>query len=173
MDSSVDYIILDGRGGGTAPPLRCFVIISVCPQFRPFARAYLDKMGASGRVRLIINRGLRVPMDFVKAMALGANGVAISNIAMQSIGCVAARMCNTNNCPAGVATQAADLRQRLNVDKASRRLQNFFEASTELMSAMARACGHNHLNQFNHQDLAIWNQGIAHLSGIRYSGLTL
>jgi glutamate synthase domain-containing protein 2 len=112
-------------------------------------------------------------MDFVKAMALGADGVAISNSAMQSIGCVAARMCNTNNCPAGIATQKADLRQRLNIEKASNQLKNFFEASVALMTVMARACGHNHLNQFNPNDLATWNREMAHLSGIKYSGYTL
>ncbi|WP_246854019.1 glutamate synthase-related protein, partial [Vibrio crassostreae] len=132
-----------------------------------------DKQGVSDRVTLIITGGLRVPMDFVKAMALGADGVAISNSAMQSIGCVAARMCNTNNCPAGIATQKADLRQRLNVEKASNQLKNFFEASTELMQVMARACGHDHLNQFNPHDLATWNREMAELSGVAYSGVSL
>ena len=92
---------------------------------------------------------------------------------MQSIGCVAARMCNTNNCPAGIATQKADLRQRLNVEKSSQQLANFFAASTELMQVMARACGHDHLNQFNPNDLATWKQEMAHLSGVRYSGYRL
>lgn len=174
LDASADYIILDGRGGGTgaAPAMfRDHISVPTIPALAR-ARAYLDKVGASGRVTLIITGGLRVPMDFVKAMALGADGVAISNSAMQSIGCVAARMCNTNNCPAGIATQKADLRQRLNIDKASHQLKNFFEASTELMSVMARACGHNHLNQFNQQDIATWNREMAHLSGIKYSGVT-
>jgi len=174
LDASADYIILDGRGGGTgaAPEMfRDHISVPTIPALAR-ARAYLNKVGASGRVTLIITGGLRVPMDFVKAMALGADGVAISNSAMQSIGCVAARMCNTNNCPAGIATQKADLRQRLNVDKASKQLQNFFEASTELMQVMARACGHNHLSQFNPYDLATWNREMAQLSGIKYSGLT-
>ena len=175
LDATADYIILDGRGGGTgaAPEMfRDHISVPTIPALAR-ARAYLDKVGASDRVTLIITGGLRVPMDFVKAMALGADGVAISNSAMQSIGCVAARMCNTNNCPAGIATQKADLRQRLNVEKASNQLKNFFEASTELMTVMARACGHNHLNQFNHNDLATWNREMAHLSGIKYSGYTL
>lgn len=157
LDASADYIILDGRGGGTgaAPQMfRDHISVPTIPALAR-ARAYLDAVGASGRVTLIITGGLRVPMDFVKAMALGADGVAISNSAMQSIGCVAARMCNTNNCPAGIATQKKDLRQRLNVDKASNQLKNFFEASTELMQVMARACGHNDLGQFNHKDLAL------------------
>ncbi len=125
----------------------------------------------SDRVTLIVTGGLRVPMDFVKAMALGADGVAISNSAMQSIGCVAARMCNTNNCPAGIATQKADLRQRLNVDKASVQLKNFFEASVELMQVMARACGHDDLRKFNQHDLATWNHDMALLSGVKYAGV--
>ncbi|WP_261836758.1 glutamate synthase-related protein [Vibrio ishigakensis] len=175
LDASADYIILDGRGGGTgaAPQMfRDHISVPTIPALAR-ARAYLDSVGASGRVTLIITGGLRVPMDFVKAMALGADGVAISNSAMQSIGCVAARMCNTNNCPAGIATQKKDLRQRLNVDKASNQLKNFFEASTELMQVMARACGHNDLGQFNQKDLATWNRDMAHLSGIRFSGMGL
>ncbi|QIA65067.1 glutamate synthase [Vibrio astriarenae] len=174
LDASADYIILDGRGGGTgAAPLmfRDHISVPTIPALAR-ARAYLDKQGKSGEVTLIITGGLRVPMDFVKAMALGADGVAISNSAMQSIGCVAARMCNTNNCPAGIATQKADLRQRLNVDKSAKQLCNFFLASTELMQVMARACGHNALNQFTQNDLATWNREMAYLSGVRYAGVS-
>ncbi|MGR5176578.1 glutamate synthase-related protein [Vibrio parahaemolyticus] len=172
LDASADYIILDGRGGGTGAAPEMFRDHISVPTIPALARArrYLDQQGMSGKVTLIITGGLRVPMDFVKALALGADGVAISNSAMQSIGCVAARMCNTNNCPAGIATQKADLRQRLNVDKASHQLKNFFEASVELMQVMARACGHNSLDQFNKKDLATWNRDMAHLSGVKYSG---
>ena len=112
-----------------------------------------------------------MPMDFVKAMALGADGVAISNSAMQAIGCVAARICNTNNCPAGIATQKSDLRQRLNVDKSSRQLKNFFQASVALMQVMARACGHSSLQDFTQRDLATWSKQMSSLSGVKYSGV--
>jgi len=175
LDASADYIILDGRGGGTgaAPAMfRDHISVPTIPALAR-ARKYLDQVGASGRVTLIITGGLRVPMDFVKAMALGADGVAVSNSAMQSIGCVAARMCNTNLCPAGIATQKADLRQRLNVDKSARQLANFFNASVELMQVMARACGHHELNQFNHNDLATWHRDMARLSGVRFAGVEL
>ncbi len=174
LDASADYIILDGRGGGTgaAPAMfRDHISVPTIPALAR-ARRYLDQVGASGRVTLIITGGLRVPMDFVKAMALGADGVAVSNSAMQSIGCVAARICNTNNCPAGIATQRADLRQRLQVDKAARQLHNFFAASTELMQVMARACGHHSLTQFNSNDLATWHREMAQLSGVNYVGVT-
>ncbi|MFK5894129.1 MAG: glutamate synthase-related protein [Pseudomonadota bacterium] len=174
LDASADYIILDGRGGGTgAAPAMFRDHISV-PTIPALARArhYLDKQGASGRVTLIITGGLRVPIDFVKALALGADGIAISNSAMQAIGCVAARMCNTNNCPAGIATQKQELRQRLNIEKSSEKLNNFLNASTELMQVMARACGHNDLNKFNNHDLATWNREMALLSGVVYSAYT-
>ncbi|WP_102522913.1 glutamate synthase-related protein [Vibrio tapetis] len=172
LDASADYIILDGRGGGTGAAPEMFRDHISVPTIPALARArrYLDQQGASERVTLIITGGLRVPMDFVKALALGADGVAISNSAMQAIGCVAARMCNTNNCPAGIATQKADLRQRLNVEKSANQLKNFFEASTELMQVMARACGHDDLSKFNRKDLATWHREMARLSGVTFSG---
>ena len=175
LDASADYIILDGRGGGTGAAPEIFRDHISVPTIPALARArrYLDQVGASGRVTLIITGGLRVPIDFVKAMALGADGVALSNSAMQSIGCVAARMCNSNNCPAGIATQKADLRQRLNVEKSSKQLATFFDASVELMQVMARACGHDALSQFSPHDLATWHRDMAQLSGVKYAGVGL
>ena len=173
LEASADYIILDGRGGGTgAAPLLFRDHISV-PTIPALARArrYLDQQGASGRVTLIITGGLRVPSDFIKAMALGADGIAIANSAMQSIGCIAARICHTNNCPAGIATQNPELRKRLDVEGSSKRLASFFDSSVELMKVMARACGHSHLNEFSHEDIATFNKQLSHLSGIDYSGV--
>jgi glutamate synthase domain-containing protein 2 len=175
LDASADYIILDGRGGGTGAAPEIFRDHISVPTIPALARArrYLDQQGASGRVTLIITGGLRVPIDFVKAMALGADGVAVSNSAMQAIGCVAARMCNTNNCPTGIATQDTELRKRLNVDKSAQQLANFFTASVALMQVMARACGHNDLAKFEAKDLATWHRDMAKLSGVKYAGLDL
>ena len=172
LDASADYIIIDGRGGGTgAAPVIFRDHISV-PTIPALARArrYLNDQGATGRVTLIITGGLRVPIDFVKALALGADGIAISNSAMQAIGCVAARICNTNNCPVGIATQKEELRRRLNIEKSANQLHNFFNASVELMQVMARACGHDDLNKLNKDDLATWHREMALLSGVMYSG---
>ena len=136
------------------------------------ARRFLDENDAGAGVTLIATGGLRVPVDFVKALALGADGIALSNSAMQAVGCVAARMCNTNNCPTGIATQKPELRARLDVEAASQRLATFFGASIELMSVMARACGHDHLNKFAKTDLATWDEQMAKLTGVKYSGFT-
>ncbi|MGR5148432.1 glutamate synthase-related protein [Photobacterium alginatilyticum] len=172
LEAGADYIILDGRGGGTGAAPQIFRDHISVPTIPALARAryFLDRTGMSDQVTLIITGGLRVPADFVKALALGADGIAIANSAMQSIGCVAARICNTNNCPAGIATQKEDLRQKLNPDKAAKQLANFLTASTELMQVMARACGHSHLNEFNKDDLATWHHEMARLAGIEYSG---
>lgn len=172
LAASADYIILDGRGGGTgAAPLLFRDHISV-PTIPALARArhYLDKQGVSGKVTLIATGGLRVPSDFIKALALGADGIALSNSAMQAIGCIGARICHTNNCPAGIATQKSELRSRLNIDEAALRLNRFFDASIELMQVMARACGHDHLNSFCKNDIATFNKELANISGVNFSG---
>ena len=105
--------------------------------------------------------------------ALGADGIVLANSAIQSIGCVAARMCNTNNCPSGIATQKPELRKLLNVEKSAIQLFNFFYTSTELMKVMARACGHGHLNQFEQRDITTWKKDMAELTGIKYGGLSV
>lgn len=168
----VDYIILDGRGGGTgAAPLifRDNISVPTIPALAR-ARAHLDRL-ERGDVTLVITGGLRKPADFIKAMALGADAVAVSNSAMQAIGCLAMRACHTNNCPVGIATQKPHLVNRLIVEKSARQLANFFEASADLMQVMARACGHDHVSGFNIDDLTTWKKDMSDLSGIAYGGL--
>jgi glutamate synthase domain-containing protein 2 len=174
LQIGVDYIILDGRGGGTgAAPLIFRDNISV-PTIPALARArrYLDHKGRSD-VSLVITGGLRLPADFIKALALGADAIAVSNSAIQAIGCLGMRACHTNNCPVGIATQKPHLRQRLKIEKGAEQLNTFFRASTELMQVMARACGHDHLNKFCIDDLTTWEREMAHLTGIAYGGLSL
>jgi len=172
LSAGADYVILDGRGGGTgAAPLIFRDNISV-PTIPALARArrHLDRAGRRD-VTLIATGGLRVPADFVKAMALGADGIAVSNSAIQAIGCLGMRACHTNNCPVGIATQRPELRARLQVDLAAERLHRFFASSAEIMCVMARACGHHHLSQFSIDDLTTWKREMHHLTGIAYGGV--
>ncbi len=172
LDIGVDYIILDGRGGGTgAAPLIFRDNISV-PTIPALARArrYLDKVNRQD-VSLVITGGLRTPADFTKALALGADAIAISNAAMQAIGCIGMRACNTNTCPVGIATQDPELRKRLKVESAAKGLANFFKASVDLMSLLARACGHASLRDFNQNDLTTWKKDMHDLTGIDYGGV--
>jgi glutamate synthase domain-containing protein 2/nitrite reductase/ring-hydroxylating ferredoxin subunit len=172
LEVGVDYIILDGRGGGTgAAPIIFRDNISV-PTIPALARArhHLDKLGRQD-ISLVITGGLRKPSDFVKAMALGADAIAVSNSAMQAIGCIAMRACHTNNCPVGIATQKPNLVARLLVEPSAKRLQNFFEASTDLMKVMARACGHHSLSDFTREDLITFDRNMSDLSGVEYAGI--
>jgi glutamate synthase domain-containing protein 2 len=174
LEIGVDYIILDGRGGGTgAAPLIFRDNISV-PTIPALARArrHLDNCSAKG-VTLIITGGLRTPADFAKALALGADGVAVSNSAIQAIGCLGMRACHTNNCPVGIATQKPHLRERLPVDEAAERLARFFEASVDLMSVVARAAGHRSLSDFQLSDLTSFKREMCHLAGVAYGGVSL
>jgi nitrite reductase/ring-hydroxylating ferredoxin subunit len=171
LEVGVDYIILDGRGGGTgAAPLIFRDNISV-PTIPALARArkHLDACNADG-VTLVITGGLRHPADFAKAMALGADAVAVSNAAIQAIGCLGMRACHTNNCPVGIATQKDHLRARLPVDIAAERLARFFGASVELMTVLARAAGHDHLGKFCNDDLTTFSADMARLTGVNYGG---
>ncbi len=171
LEAGVDYIILDGRGGGTGAAPRIFRDNISVPTIPALARArrHLDAR-KRGDVTLIITGGLRIADDFVKALCLGADGVAVSNSAMQAIGCIAARMCNTNACPAGIATQDPELRKKLDVDTGALRLERFFRSSTELIALMARACGHEDIANFSAGDLSTWSRAMAELSGVRFAG---
>ncbi len=172
LEIGVDYIILDGRGGGTgAAPLIFRDNISV-PTIPALARArrHLDRKGRRD-VTLVITGGLRTPADFAKALALGADAVAISNSALQAIGCLGMRACHTDNCPVGIATQKPHLRARLPVDEAAERLNRFLRASVDLMAVLARACGHRSLGDFAVDDLTTFDRDLAHLSGVAYGGV--
>lgn len=168
----VDYIILDGRGGGTgaAPTiLRDNINVPTIPALAR-ARKHLDKVGATN-VSLIITGGLRVAEDFAKAMMMGADAIAVSNSALQAIGCLGMRACHTNNCPVGIATQKENLRSRIIIQSSAKQLANFFEATTELMQVIARACGHSAFNQFSREDLSTYHYEMHKLTGIPFAGV--
>ena len=172
LDVGVDYIILDGRGGGTgAAPVIFRDNISV-PTIPALARArrHLNRSGRQD-ITLIITGGLRKPADFAKALALGADAIALSNAPMQAIGCLGMRACHTNNCPVGIATQKEHLRARLIVEESAKRLARFFETSADLISILARACGHTHVNQFCLDDLTTFKKPMSELSGISFGGV--
>lgn len=169
----VDYIILDGRGGGTgsAPTiLRDNINVPTIPALAR-ARKHLDKRNAKD-VTLVITGGLRIAEDFAKAMMMGADAIAVSNSALQAIGCLGMRACSSNNCPVGIATQKEDLRARLEIEKSAKQLHNFFDATNELIKVIARACGHDHVKKFNQHDLSTFDYDMHRLTGINYAGVT-
>jgi len=114
---------------------------------------------------------LRVAEDFAKAMMLGADAIAVSNSALQAIGCLGMRACGTNNCPVGIATQKESLRSRLIIDSSATQLYNYFEATNQLIKVVARACGYDDISKFNHHDLSTFDLDMHNLSGVNYAGI--
>ena len=172
LAAGADYIILDGRGGGTgdAPNiLRNNINVPTIPALAR-ARKHLDKLGAKD-ITLVITGGLRVAEDFAKALMMGADAIAVSNAALQAIGCIGMRACNTNNCPVGIATQKDSLRARIMIDQSAKQLYNYFSAANDLMKVVARSCGHDDVNKFNQSDLSTFNADIHKLTGIPYAGV--
>ena len=172
LEAGADYIILDGRGGATGAAPNIFKDNISVPTMVALARArrHLDARKRP-EVTLIITGGLRTESDFVKALALGADAIAVSNAALQAIGCLGMRACHTNNCPVGIATQQAHLRARLNIERSAQQLYNYFTATVTLMKVLARGCGHAYLGQFVQSDLTTWKREIAELTGIHYAGV--
>ena len=171
IDIGVDYIILDGRGGGTGAAPKIFRDHISVPTIPALARARRHLDSLDSKVTLIATGGLRTHTDFVKAMALGADAIALSNAPMQAIGCIGMRACNTDNCPVGIATQKEDLTARLVIDDAAERLARWFEASVELMKVLARAMGHSSLADLELRDLTTFDRELSHLAGIAYGGV--
>jgi len=167
----VDYLILDGRGGGTAAAPVLFRDHIGVPTMAAIPRARRALDASVGRdVTLVVTGGLRTAPDFVKALALGADAVALGSAALQAIGCLGIRACHTDTCPVGIATQRDDLRARLVIDEAAAGLGRFLAASVEQMKALARACGHARLADLGPSDLTSWQREIADLAGVRYAG---
>lgn len=172
LQIGVDYIILDGRGGGTgsAPTiLRDNINVPTIPALAR-ARKHLDAVGAKD-VTLIITGGLRVAEDFAKALMLGADAIAVSNAALQAIGCIGMRACGSNNCPVGIATQKEGLRKRLIIEQSAKQLYNFFTASNDLVKVIARACGYDSVSKFKASDLSTFDYDMYRLTGVNYAGV--
>lgn len=172
LEVGVDYVILDGRGGGTGSAPTIFRDNISVPTIPALARArrHLDR--SESRITLAVTGGIRTPADMVKALALGADAIGVANSAIQAIGCVGMRACHTNACPAGIATQDPHLRARLPVRQAAERLNRYLRSAVDLMVVLARACGHHRLADFTLDDLTTFDRDFAYLSGVPYGGVT-
>lgn len=125
-----DFITIDGRGGATgASPKLVRDATSVPTVYALYrARKYLDAVGAND-IALVITGGLRVSSDFAKALAMGADAVAVASAALIAAACQQYRICGTGKCPVGIATQDPDLRARLKIEASAQRVANFLNCS--------------------------------------------
>ena len=163
-----DFITIDGRGGSTGASPQLIRDSSSVPTIYALARArkYLDDHGSD--IDLTITGGLRLSSDFAKALAMGANAVAIGTGAMIAAACQQYRICDTGDCPVGVATQDEELRKRLKVEVASKRVENYLKVSTEELKTFARITGHDDVHDLNINDLCTLNSEISDYTDIRH-----
>jgi glutamate synthase domain-containing protein 2 len=169
LEAGPDFITIDGRPGATgASPKYIKAATSVPTIFALYrARKYLDKHGA-GDISLIITGGLRVSSDFAKALALGADAVAIASAALMACGCQQYRICHTGKCPVGITTQDEELRQRLDIDQSAQWLKNFLSVSAEELKHFARLTGNNDVHGLGISDLCTTNSEISEHTDIEH-----
>ncbi len=157
-----DFITIDGRGGATGSAPKFIKDSTSVPTLFALYRTkkYLE-MKQREDIAIVITGGLRVSTDFAKAISLGATAVAIATAAMIAGGCQQYRICNSGNCPVGIATQDPELRKRMNIELSAKRIENFLNTSTEELKTIARLTGNNDIHQLCIDDLSTGNSEIS------------
>ena len=163
-----DFITIDGRGGSTGASPKLIRDSTSVPTIYALSRArkYLDEH--ESEIDLTITGGLRVSSDFAKALAMGADAIAIGTAAMIATACQQYKICDTGDCPVGVATQDDELRKRLKIETASKRVENYLRVSTEELKTFARITGHDDVHDLNIDDLCTLNSEISDYTDIKH-----
>ena len=163
-----DFITIDGRGGSTGASPKLIRDSTSVPTIYALSRArrFLDEHDSE--MDLTITGGLRVSSDFAKALAMGANAIAIGTGAMIAAACQQYKICDSGNCPVGVATQDDELRKRLKIETASKRVENYLRVSTEELKTFARITGHSDVHDLNIEDLCTISSEISDYTYIRH-----
>ncbi len=164
--AGADFVTIDGRGGATGASPRLVRDATSVPTVYALhrARKYLDSVGAD--LDLVITGGLRVSSDFAKALAMGADAVAIASAAMVAAACRQYRICGSGLCPVGVATQDETLRANLKVDQAAQRVANYLKCSFAELETFARITGHENVHDLCPEDLITISREIAEYTDI-------
>lgn len=164
-----DFITIDGRGGATGASPRLVRDSTSVPTVYALyrARKYLDSVKSD--ISLVITGGLRVSSDFAKALAMGADAVAVASAALMAAACQQYRICGTGKCPVGIATQDETLRARLKTDAAAARVANYLNGSLEDLKTFARITGHARLHDLNVSDLCTISREISEFTNIPHA----
>lgn len=164
-----DFITIDGRGGATgSSPLflrEATTVPTIYALYR--ARKYLDSIHSD--ISLVITGGLRISADMAKALAMGADAIAIASAALIAAACQQYRICGSGNCPVGIATQDPELRKRLKVEQAAQRVANYLNVTLEELKTFARITGHTSIHDLTVDDLITLNKEISDFTNIPHA----
>jgi glutamate synthase domain-containing protein 2 len=188
VKSGADVIVVDGMQGGTAATQDVFIEHVGIPTMAAIPQAVraLQEMDMHRKVQLIVSGGIRSGADVAKAMALGADAVAIGTAALVALGCNHPKWdaeyqkigsaagfyddYHEGKCPAGISTQDTELAARLNPEEAGKRLANYLQVLTMEAQTLARACGKSHLHNLEPEDLVALNVEAAAMAGVPLAG---
>lgn len=168
-----DSIYIDGMEGGTGAGPHLATEDTGVPGIAAIrqARKAIDDLGKTGEISLVYAGGIRNGSDVAKALALGADAIAIGHASLIALNCnkdipeadfpreIGVRPgycyhCHTGRCPVGIATQDPRLRERLNPDEAAERVYNFLHTLTIEAQLFARACAKTNVHSLEPEDLA-------------------
>ncbi|CUV02429.1 MAG: FMN-binding glutamate synthase family protein [SAR202 cluster bacterium] len=171
--AGADAIVIDSMVAGTGASAEVLIEHSGIPTVPAIvmAREALRELGLYGKVSLIASGGIRHGADAAKALALGADAVAIGLGALIALNCnkeipesnfpeeigVEAGLCHhchTGKCPVGIATQDPLLTQRLDPDEGAERVANYINSMTMEMTLLTRSLGKSDVHSLEPEDLA-------------------
>lgn len=169
--AGADVIVVDGMEGATGASPDILLDNTGIPTIAAVAQAReaLEDLGLYGEVSLVVSGGIRGGVDAAKALALGADAVAIGTAALIALGCNAPRYgkdydalgtapghchhCHTGRCPVGIGTQDPELVDRLDVEEGAEHVENFLNAMVMEMTLLAKACGKGDVHNLEPEDL--------------------
>jgi methylamine---glutamate N-methyltransferase subunit C len=169
-ESGVDFIALDGFGGGTGATDKYIRENVGIPIFSAIPRAakILANLRTNRNISIIAGGGLRSSADFAKCLSLGADAVYIGTAALIAINCEQYRICYTGKCPTGITTQNPQLTKQVDHDIGVKKLSNFIELSTKEIANFTRIVGKNDVSQLNKEDLVSVNRNLARATGVKW-----
>ncbi len=170
--TGADGIVIDGSEGGTgAAPVvaSAHLGIPILPAIVQATRA-LEEMNLKEEISLIVSGGIRDGSDVVKAMALGADAVAIGTGTMIAMGCVVCLRCHEGKCAFGIGTQDPEQRKNLDIEKAAQQVANYIQGMTYEAVLIAKAAGKTSLANMEREDLRSMTLESCAMTGIPLVG---
>ncbi|MBO3801912.1 MAG: alpha-hydroxy-acid oxidizing protein [Candidatus Brockarchaeota archaeon] len=170
--AGADFIVVDGKPAGTGAAPDSLIEFAGIPTIAAItqADAALKEIGMRNEVSLVASGGIRTGADVAKALALGADAVAIATGVLVAIGCKRCGLCFTGKCPYGIATQDQNLRRRLNVKFASIRAANYLKSVVEELKMFTQLSGKTSVKNLEKEDLRALTLEASMITGVKLVG---